>query len=197
VYGVTTNPTSLRQAGVRRADVPGLVERLLEQGARVVHVQVETDDVAGILRDAERILALGPEGRLIPKIPATRTGLDAGSRLVEHGVAITFTTVFDLEQALFAAISGAAYVAPYLGRISDSGADSMAAIARMQAIVERYGPATRLLVASVRTRDEFVALMDIGVGAATVPIELARELLDRPATAAAERAFLADAAASA
>jgi transaldolase len=196
VYGVTTNPTSLRRAGVQASEVAGLVERVLGMGVRAVHVQVQTDDPAGIVQDAERILALGPGGRVIPKIPATRAGFDAGMHLIGQGAAVTYTAVFDPEQALFAAIGGAAYAAPYLGRMSDSGADGLAAIARMQAIVERYGPSTRLLVASVRSRDDFAALLDIGVGAITVPVELAHELLERPTTTEAGRAFLADAAAS-
>ena len=62
----------------------------------------------------------------------------------------------------------------------------------MQAVIERYGPATRLLVASVRTREAFRSLIDLGVGAITVPPLLLAELLENPSTLDAERAFLAD-----
>jgi transaldolase len=174
-------------------DRRALVERILTLGVRTVHVQVEAADETGIARDAADILALAADGILIPKIPATRAGLAAGARLAADGVAVTFTAVFDPEQALFAALAGAAYAAPYLGRISETGADGLATIARMQSIVDRYGSTTRLLVASVRSREDFAKLLDIGVGAVTVPVRLATELLERPMTAAAERAFLADA----
>jgi transaldolase len=50
-----------------------------------------------------------------------------------------------------------------------------------------------LLVASVRTREAFVDLLGLGVGAITVAPRLLAGLLDQPETLDAERAFLADA----
>jgi transaldolase len=63
----------------------------------------------------------------------------------------------------------------------------------MHDLVTRYGHGTRLLVASVRSRAAFLSLLDIGVGAITVPPALLRGLLDNEATLLAEREFLADA----
>ena len=51
----------------------------------------------------------------------------------------------------------------------------------------------KLLVASIRSREAYLALLKIGVGAITIPPRLFSELLDHPATLEAERAFLADA----
>ena len=102
------------------------------------------------------------------------------------------TAVYVLEQAHFAAQLGAAYAAPYLGRLEDAGVDGLALIAQMQSVL--HGSGTRLLVASVRTRDAYLALLRIGVGAITIPPSLFAELVDHESTIAAERAFLADAA---
>jgi len=66
-------------------------------------------------------------------------------------------------------------------------------IAEMQSLLN--GSATRLLVASVRTRDAYLALLRIRVGAITIPPRLFAELVDHDATLAAERGFLADAGA--
>jgi len=63
----------------------------------------------------------------------------------------------------------------------------------MQGIVERSGSDTRLLVASIRSREAYLAILKIGVGAITIPTRLFSELLDHPATIEAERLFLADA----
>lgn len=194
VHGVTTNPTLLQRAGIGRAAVPGLLRRCIELGARQVQAQVYSSDVAGMLADAEALLSHFELGRLVVKIPATRQGLDAGARLIAQGVPVTWTAVYAPEQAHFAAQLGAAYAAPYLGRLEDAGVDGLAMIARMQSLVaQRAASTTRLLVASVRSRDAYLSLLALGVGAVTIPPRLFAELIDHPATLAAERGFLADA----
>lgn len=198
IHGVTTNPTLLRRAGVARAEVPGLLARCIERGARQVQAQVYSAEADGMLEDALGLLRHFDEGQLVVKIPATRQGLQAGAHLIAQGVPVTWTAVYALEQAHFAAQLGAAYAAPYLGRLNDSGVDGLARIAQMQALVAQ-APATRartrLLVASVRSRDAYLALLELGVGSITIPPQLFAELMDHPATLEAERGFLADAAA--
>lgn len=196
VHGVTTNPTLLWRAGVGRAALPRLLKRCLELGARQVQAQVHSSDVEGMLGDARALLAQIEPGRLVVKIPATRQGLAAGAQLIAEGVPVTWTAVYAPEQAHFAAQLGAAYAAPYLGRLEDAGLDGLALIARMQALVAaRPASGTRLLVASVRSREAYLSLLALGVGAITIPPRLLAELLDHPATLEAERGFLADASA--
>jgi len=173
--------------------MPALLEQLRAWGARAVHVQVGSADEDGMLRDAEQAVALAEPGLVVVKIPATREGFAAGSRLSARGVPVTYTAVYEPEQAAFAAMTGAAYAAPYLGRLTDQGREALAAIARMHALVDRYGTGTRLLVASVRSRRDFLSLLDIGVGAITVPPSLVPALLDHAGTQDAERVFLDDA----
>ena len=197
VHGVTTNPTLLKRAGVTRAALPALVEQLLDLGARQVQAQVHAADVEGMLADARALLALAEPGQVVVKIPATRQGLQAGAQLSAQGVPVTYTAVYAAEQAHFAAMLGAAYAAPYLGRLQDAGIDGLALISQMQSLIESSGAAgatTRLLVASVRTREAYLALLRLRVGAITIPPRLFAELLHQPATLEAERGFLADAA---
>jgi transaldolase len=196
VHGVTTNPTLLKRAGVTRAQLPALVEQLLKLGARQVQAQVRAADADGMLADARVLLGLAGPGQVVVKIPATRAGLQAGAQLSAQGVPVTYTAVYAAEQAHFAAQLGAAYAAPYLGRLQDAGIDGMALVAQMQSLIERSGAATRLLVASVRSREAYLALLGLGVGSITIPPRLFAELLDHPATLDAERGFLADAEAS-
>jgi transaldolase len=102
--------------------------------------------------------------------------------------------VYAPEQAHFAAQLGAAYAAPYLGRLDDSGINGLTLIGQMQSLVARQpSSGTRLLVASIRSREAYLSLLGLGVGAITIPPRLFAELLDHPATLAAERGFLADA----
>ena len=195
VHGVTTNPTLLRWAGVTWEALPTLLETLLRLGARQVQAQVRSPDVDGMLADAETLLRPFDAGQLVVKIPATRAGLAAGAALTARGVPVTYTAVYALEQAHFAAQLGAAYAAPYLGRLNDSGVDGLALIGRMQALVATSGAPMRLLVASIRSRQAYLDLLALGVGSLTIPPALFAELMDHGATLAAERGFLADAAA--
>ena len=194
VHGVTTNPTLLQRAGVGRAYVPDLLKRCIDLGARQVQAQVYSSEVDAMLEDAAVLLPQFDPGQLVIKIPATRQGLDAGARLIAQGVPVTWTAVYAPEQAHFAAQLGAAYAAPYLGRLEDAGIDGLALIAQMQSLVaQRPSSGTRLLVASIRSRAAYLALLGLGVGAITIPPRLFAELLDHPATLAAEAGFLADA----
>jgi transaldolase len=194
VHGVTTNPTLLQRAGVTWEALPTLLETLLRLGARQVQAQVRSSDVDGMLADAATLLRPFDAGQLVVKIPATRAGLAAGAALTARGVPVTYTAVYALEQAHFAAQLGAAYAAPYLGRLNDSGVDGLALIGRMQALVAASGTPMRLLVASIRSRQAYLDLLALGVGSITIPPALFAELMDHEATLAAERGFLADAA---
>lgn len=193
LHGVTTNPTLLKRAGVKRAELPGLLTRCLELGARQVQAQVQASETEPMLADAERLLRDFEPGQLVVKIPATRQGFAAGAVLGGRGVPVTYTAVYALEQAHFAAQLGAAYAAPYLGRLEDAGIDGLALIAQMQRLVAASGAATRLLPASVRSREAYLALLQLGVGAITIPPRLFADLMDHAATLEAERGFLADA----
>ena len=193
VHGVTTNPTLLKRAGVGRDALAALLQTAIELGAKQVQAQVTAAQSDAMLEDAERLLRPFERGQLVVKIPATRDGLRAGAQLSARGVPVTYTAVYAPEQAHFAAQLGAAYAAPYLGRLLDGGVDGLAMIAEMQSLLN--GSATRLLVASVRTRDAYLALLRIRVGAITIPPRLFAELVDHDATLAAERGFLADAGA--
>ncbi|RYZ08317.1 MAG: transaldolase [Comamonadaceae bacterium] len=193
VHGVTTNPTLMRRAGVTRSELPSVLHAALKLGARQVQAQVQSANADGMLSDARTLLAEFDAGQLVVKIPATREGLRAGAELSAVGVPVTYTAVYAIEQAHFAAELGAAYAAPYLGRLDDAGIDGFALVAQMQARVA--GSGTRLLVASVRSRAAYLSLLALGVGAITIPPRLFPELLDHPATLAAEHGFLADAAA--
>ena len=195
VHGVTTNPTLLRRAGIGRAQLPRLFEQLLELGAKQVQAQVHASQADAMLDDAQTLLAGFDLGQVVIKIPATRDGLRAGAVLSAQGVPVTYTAVYAPEQAHFAAQLGAAYAAPYLGRLEDAGIDGLALIAQMQTLIGRSGADTRVLVASIRSRAAYLALLQIGVGAITIPPRLFAELLDHDATLDAERVFLADAAA--
>jgi transaldolase len=196
VYGVTTNPTLQREAGLRESELEEFVNNALDLGAQAVQVQVKHPDAAGMIADAKQFVSWAEPGRVIPKIPVTSEGLKAAAHMKAEGASCTMTAVYQPEQVIWALLAGAHYAAPYLGRLNDAGRDGLAVIAEMQGLLRRYQDEQRyfrLLVASVRTRQDFQELLALGVGAITVRPSLFAELLDDAGTLRAEQAFLSDA----
>lgn len=207
VHGVTTNPTLQQRAGVDYAGMPEFVREALSSGASAVQVQVRYRDTRQMVADGHAFSrwADPEEGEVIVKIPATPEGLAATAELTSEGIPCTLTAVFAPEQAIWAQLAGARYAAPYLGRLNDGGENGLEVIARMQELLSQYRESVtddrkgadsqmasgcRLLVASVRSREDALALLRLGVGALTVRPELAIELLEHVATRAAEATFL-------
>lgn len=194
VYGVTTNPTLLKRAGLARHDLAHLVDEIFASGVQAVHLQVVGHTVDEMVASGRELAQLGEPGRVFIKIPATRDGLSASGKLTAEGYSVTTTAVYCPEQVLFSALAGATYAAPYLGRLQDSGQDGLDVIKRMQALLNLYHPTpTRLLVASVRSREAVLQLLALGVGSMTLPPTLFAELLNCPATDHAAATFLQDA----
>ena len=192
VAGATTNPTLLRRAGLRAAEVPTLARQFLDWGAGELHLQVYAADTAGMLADAAALIALDP-ARVLVKIPATAEGFRAAAQLVSQGARVTLTAVYTPRQALLAHSVGASYAAIYLGRMRDAGIDAMALAGEMQALLNAQNSPVCILAASIRDPDEVTQLALAGIGAATLPAAILARLPDSDATAAAAAAFGDDA----
>ena len=159
VHGVTTNPTILERADRSVRDIPQLYARWESEGAQEIFFQAWGDSAKTMIGNAERLAALG--SRVVIKVPATRDGFTAAAALVSTGATVLVTAIYAQAQALAAATLGARYVAPYLGRLNDSGRDGVAEIAAMQALVT--GSGTDVLAASLRTPGDIVSLAMVGV----------------------------------
>lgn len=159
VHGVTTNPTILERAGVSVADIPRLYSRWAAEGAREIFFQAWGETTDDMLRSAAGIAELGPP--VVVKVPATRVGFASATALVAQGVRVLVTAVYSPAQALAAASIGARYIAPYLGRLNDTGRDGLAVISTMHRVVA--DSETDVLAASLRSADDLVALAEVGV----------------------------------
>ena len=191
--GITTNPTLLRRAGVR-CDVPTLAtfaHDAIVMGAGEVHLQAWGEDGNALLACGRALAAI--DHRICVKLPLTAAGLQAAHELIGDTVRVTFTACFDASQVLPAIALGADYVAPYLGRINDSGRDGFAEVERMQRMVAAQGASLRILVASLRAPEDVARLAAVGLKTFTLSPALAEALLDNAQTAAAVAQFEADA----
>lgn len=182
VHGVTTNPTILERADRSVRDIPQLYARWEAEGAQEIFFQAWGDSAEAMIKNAERLAALGP--RVVVKVPATGDGFTAAAALVGAGATVLVTAVYAQAQALAAATLGARYIAPYLGRLNDSGRDGLAEISAMQALVA--GSGTDVLAASIRVPGDIVSLAMVGVpfftaAPAVILAALSNDVSDRSA----------------
>lgn len=184
VAGVTTNPTILERGGRTADEIPELYRRWVDEGAREVFFQAWGDDQAAMRERAERIAALGD--RAAVKIPATPAGFAAAAAVVAQGTPVLITAVYSVAQALVAASIGAQYIAPYLGRMRDAGMDADRIIPEMQEVCA--GSGTNVLLASLRSPEDIVAMRLAGIGMFTAAPDVLDRMLghDVSASSAAE-----------
>jgi transaldolase len=120
--------------------------------------------------------------RIVIKVPVTATGVKAARRLIESGVRVCLTACYNHKQALLAAGVGAEYIAPYLGRMNDSGLDGQEECLKMQDIVDGLQSETRILVAFLRDVETMADLAASGMDTFTFSPETARMLFEEPLT---------------
>ncbi len=187
--GVTTNPTLLARANA--ANVRDVVVQICELVQGPVSVEVVATDVEGMLREAREYASWHPH--VVVKIPMTEDGLMATRQLSQEGIRVNVTLVFNPNQALFAALAGAAYVSPFIGRIDDISWDGSGLIREIAAIF-RNDPAitTQILAASIRHPRHITEAAKAGAHIATCPPAVLRKALKHPLTDIGLERFLAD-----
>ncbi len=194
-YGVTTNPTLLKRAGLacELTVLSRLTAQALTLGAQEVHLQAWGGNATAFYDCGSRLAALAP-GRVLVKLPITRAGCTAAARLIAAGQRVTFTACYDASQMLIASALGADYAAPYLGRIGDGGRDGHAELMLMQRALDGVASSTRLLAASLRQVADVSRLAAAGISHFTLSAGVLSALFEQPETLAAAAQFEADAA---
>jgi transaldolase len=130
---------------------------------------------------------------IVVKIPVGEEGLKAIKKLGELGIKTNCTLVFSANQALLAALAGATFVSPFLGRIDDMGNDGMRALAEIVGIYDVYGFETKIIAASIRHPMHVVEAALLGTDIATVPFEVLERMIKHPLTDIGLKKFLEDA----
>lgn len=192
VYGVTTNPTVLRAAGVYVRQVPPLVQQMIEWGAREVHLQTYATTTSEMVSEGRMLSALD-NARVVVRIPGTPAGFAAAAQLIQQNIQVEIVAVYTLRQALAAHSIGASYIAVYLGRMRDTGIDGLTQIGKMQQMLEAQKSSVKILAGSIRDAEQLDTLGMQGIQAATIPATVIDDILISPATDSAVDGFRKDA----
>lgn len=188
VSGVTTNPSLVSKEGV--ADYEATIKEICSIIPGPVSAEVVTEDTEAMIEQARNISTWAPN--VVVKIPASLDGLAITSTLVRENIKVNFTLCFSLNQALLAALAGATYVSPFVGRLDDVGHDGMQLVKEIVEMFQHYKFPTQVIAASIRHPQHCVAAAKARAHIATVPFSVLTQMIRHPLTDAGITRFLAD-----
>jgi len=175
--GITTNPTLAAREGLAFHD---LVRAITDLVPGPVSAEVVADDPDDMVAQAKELRAIADN--VVVKVPMTKAGVTAGSRMVAIDIPINVTLVFSPAQAVLAASIGATFVSPFLGRVDDIANDGLNLLAEIVDIYNVQGYDTEVLAASLRHPQHVAEAAKIGADIATMPFEVMGKLFNHPLT---------------
>ncbi|MCP5115737.1 MAG: fructose-6-phosphate aldolase [bacterium] len=187
VDGVTTNPSLIAKEGRPLEEQIPAICKIVDGDVSAEVLSTATDQM---VEEARRLAGL--HDNVVVKLPLTRDGISACSRLSKDGVRCNVTLCFSPAQALLAAKAGAYIVSPFVGRLDDIGTSGMDLIRTITAIYKNYGYATQVLVASVRSPLHVIDAARAGADIATLPFKVLDSLFNHPLTDKGLAQFLKD-----
>lgn len=189
--GVTTNPSILsKEKGIEFFEHMRTIREIIGK-EKSLHIQVVSEDCAGMLKDAERILTEIDE-EVYLKIPVSDEGLKAINRLKKEGRKITATAIYSEFQGYLAIASGADYLAPYVNRMENINVSPYQVIEHLSRAIEQDHSPSKIVAASFKNVGQVNASFRYGAHSVTIPADIARQALSMPSIATAVNDFTED-----
>lgn len=181
VAGITTNPTLLKQSGVKdyRLFAKSVLECVKE---KPVSFEVFADSMREMIREAKEIASWGKN--VFVKIPITNTKGESTNEVIEElvreGVKINVTAIMTVQQVSRVApifIKGIeSYISIFAGRIADTGVDPIPVIKDALRVIQDVGSDSEIIWASPREVLNVVQANEIGCHVITATPEIIKKL---------------------
>lgn len=171
--GITTNPTLIAQT---KRELEDVLKELLRDQEGPIAVQVGAQETAEMVQQGQSLYF--QSNRFIIKIPVTENGLEAIHLLARQGIPTMATAIFQPRQALLAALVGAKYVAPYLGRLETQGENPWDMLQTTMNLFQVYNLKTKILAASLPTVEHVLKCAEKGIYGVTLKKEIFHQLLE-------------------
>jgi transaldolase len=156
-----------------------------------ISAEVTVTGVGPMLEQARKI-ALWAQNVVI-KIPITAEGLEVIAVLAKENIRVNATLCFSVNQALLAALAGAAYVSPFVGRLDDIGQDGMQLVEDILDVYDNYPDiTTQVIAASIRHPEHCFRAAAAGAHIATLPYDILIKMIQHPLTDSGLSRFLSD-----
>ena len=189
ICGVTTNPSLIAKEGRDFRQVIAEIASIVD-GPISGEVKAVTTDADGMIGEGREIAAIHPN--MVVKIPMTAEGLKATKVLSAEGIKCNVTLVFTAAQALLAALAGASYVSPFVGRLDDIATPGMDLISTIAEMFSLHGLETEIISASIRNPIHVTDSALAGAHIATVPFGVLQQMTRHPLTDAGIEKFQQD-----
>lgn len=187
ISGVTTNPSLVAREG---RPLHQVIEEICQLVDGPVSAEVISQETSGMLKEARELASIHPN--VVIKIPMTAEGLKAVKILSGEGIKTNVTLIFSANQALLAALAGATFVSPFIGRIDDVGQEGMEVLHDVVSIFAQYGFNTEIIAASIRHPLHVLEAARLGADIATIPYSVLLQMIKHPLTDVGLARFLAD-----
>jgi TalC/MipB family fructose-6-phosphate aldolase len=188
VAGVTTNPTIITKSGKTPEQVADEMLSVLDDD-QLFFMQTVATDFEGIMADARKICSLRDKNMFV-KIPVTHDGLRAIKAAKAEGLGVLATAIYSADEAFFAAMNGADYLAPYVNRMCNYG-DGIQQTEDLLQMLAANGLSSKVVAASFKNGAQVHELIRAGIQAVTVPPEVVYAMIDHPGTQIAVDEFSA------
>ena len=179
IVGVTSNPSI-----VKKTNPQDFFKHMKEIRKCIglessLHILVITNDCDTIIKEAHRILK-EVDDKVYIKVPVSYEGIKAIKLLKEEGINVTATAVYDLMQAYMALEAKADYIAPYVNRIGNLGADPFELINELSNRIIMDGYESKIVAASFKGVQQVKDALNNGAQAVTVPVEVLKQIFANP-----------------
>ena len=185
--GVTTNPSLVAKEG---RDFKDVIEEICEIVDGPISAEVISEDRNGMIEEGREKTKW--HENVVIKIPMGEEGLAAVSVLEKEGIRCNVTLVFSAAQGYTAALAGASFVSPFVGRLDDIGIPGMQIVSDLAEIFDIHGFPTKIIAASIRHTQHVEQAALAGAHIATVPTAVVRKLVKHPLTDSGLAKFLSD-----
>ena len=177
ISGVTTNPSLVAK---EKRDFKVLVKEICDMVPGPVSAEVISLDSQEMISEARELARVAPN--VVVNIPMCIEGLKAVKVLSQEGIKTNVTLVFSANQGLLAALAGATYVSPFVGRLDDVGNEGMAVVEDLVILIENYNLPTKVIAASIRHPMHVLEAARINAHVATVPYKVLESMTRHPLT---------------
>ena len=179
IVGVTSNPSIVKKTNPQDFFKHMKEIRKIIGQERSLHIQVISKDCDTIIKEAHRILK-EVDDKVYIKVPVSYEGIKAIKLLKEEGINVTATAVYDLMQAYMALEAKADYIAPYVNRIGNLGADPFEFINELSNRIIMDGYESKIVAASFKGVQQVKDALNNGAQAVTVPVEVLKQIFANP-----------------
>ncbi len=179
IVGVTSNPSIVKQTNPENFFEHMRKIREIIGMERSLHVQVISKNSDEMVAEAHRILK-EIDDQVYIKVPVSYEGIKAIKTLKAEGVKVTATAVYDLMQAYMALAANVDYIAPYVNRIGNLGADPMDLISNLSDRIAVDGYNTKIVAASFKGVQQVRDSFNFGAHAITAPVAVLKQIFANP-----------------